>query len=182
MLNNFKLLYIFLMVRKTMHFLRLKANYKALYWCKPESQWQFSIIANSDNKIKYWIQDFIIITKKLKIMKSNVNINKDTLCASYKNDQQPNGLSGLTLLGSTASNNLTTSSISGRFSGFASQHFLIILATSLGQLLGIFGRKFCCISNKIWISHVRKQESDIRNYHGMQLTNLTKFCFSLCYR
>lgn len=47
------------------------------------------------------------------------------------------------LLVSTASNILTTSSISGRLSALASQHFRIILAKPLGQHLGISGRKFC---------------------------------------
>lgn len=47
------------------------------------------------------------------------------------------------LLVSNASNSLTTSSMSGRFSGFASQHFRMMLANELGQHLGISGRKFC---------------------------------------
>ncbi|OMO85636.1 hypothetical protein COLO4_21529 [Corchorus olitorius] len=47
------------------------------------------------------------------------------------------------LLVSTASSILTTSSISGRFSGFASQHFRIMFAKELGQHLGISGRRFC---------------------------------------
>lgn len=47
------------------------------------------------------------------------------------------------LLVSIASNIFTTSSISGRFSGFLSQHFFMILAKALGQHLGISGRKFC---------------------------------------
>lgn len=51
------------------------------------------------------------------------------------------------LLVSMASNKLTTSSISGRLSGFASQHFLMMLANELGQHLGISGRKFCQLKN-----------------------------------
>lgn len=47
------------------------------------------------------------------------------------------------LVVSIASNILTTSSISGRLSAFASQHFRIILAKELGQHLGISGRRFC---------------------------------------
>lgn len=47
------------------------------------------------------------------------------------------------LLVSIASNSLTTSSMSGRFSAFASQHFRMILANELGQHRGISGRKFC---------------------------------------
>lgn len=46
------------------------------------------------------------------------------------------------LLVSITSNSFTTSSISGRFSGFASQHFLMMFATELGQHLGISGRRF----------------------------------------
>lgn len=47
------------------------------------------------------------------------------------------------LLVSIASSILTTSSMSGRFSGFASQHFRMMLANELGQHLGTSGRRFC---------------------------------------
>lgn len=47
------------------------------------------------------------------------------------------------LLVSTASSNLTTSSMSRRLSGCASQHFRMMLANEPGQHLGISGRKFC---------------------------------------
>jgi tRNA(Phe) wybutosine-synthesizing methylase Tyw3 len=47
------------------------------------------------------------------------------------------------LLVSIPSNIFTTSSISGRFSAFPSQHFLMTFAKELGQHLGISGRKFC---------------------------------------
>lgn len=47
------------------------------------------------------------------------------------------------LLVSIASNKVTTSSMSGLLSGFASQHFRMMLAKELGQHLGISGRKFC---------------------------------------
>jgi len=44
---------------------------------------------------------------------------------------------------SIASNMATTSSISGRLSGFASQHLFITCARELGQQRGISGLKFC---------------------------------------
>lgn len=47
------------------------------------------------------------------------------------------------LLVSMASNIFTTSDISGRFSGFPSQHFRMTFARELGQHLGIVGRRFC---------------------------------------
>lgn len=40
------------------------------------------------------------------------------------------------------SSSLTTSSISGRFSGFASQHLFMMLARELGQHRGMSGRRF----------------------------------------
>lgn len=43
---------------------------------------------------------------------------------------------------SMASNIVTTSSISGRLSGFASQHLFITFAKELGQHLGISGLRF----------------------------------------
>lgn len=52
------------------------------------------------------------------------------------------------LLVSTAYNNFTTSSMSGRLSGFASQHFRIMLASAVGQHLGISGLKFCHSSSR----------------------------------
>lgn len=62
-----------------------------------------------------------------------------------KQKQPPAWSSGIIpppLLVSIASNNFTTSSISGRLSGFASQHFFMMLAKELGQHLGISGRRF----------------------------------------
>ncbi|KAL4312149.1 hypothetical protein GQ457_01G032270 [Hibiscus cannabinus] len=47
------------------------------------------------------------------------------------------------LLVFTASSIVTTSPISGRFFGSASQHFLMMFANELGQHHGISGRKFC---------------------------------------
>lgn len=44
---------------------------------------------------------------------------------------------------SMASNIVTTSSISGRLSGFASQHRFITFARELGQHRGISGLRFC---------------------------------------
>jgi hypothetical protein len=47
------------------------------------------------------------------------------------------------LLVSRASKSCTTSSISGRLSGFASQHLRITFTNALGQQRGMSGRKFC---------------------------------------
>lgn len=57
------------------------------------------------------------------------------------------------LLVSIASKSLTTSSISGRLSGFASQHLRIMLAKAVGQHLGISGRKFCSTKEKQCYGH-----------------------------
>lgn len=55
----------------------------------------------------------------------------------------PSGIMPPPLLVSIASSNLTTSSISGRLSGLASQQRRMMLANAFGQHLGISGRKFC---------------------------------------
>ena len=69
------------------------------------------------------------------------------------------------LLVSMASNNLTTSSMSGRLSGFPSQHFRMMLANELGQHLGISGRKFCILSSIG--SHIRDDKKT--NSHKFNL-------------
>ena len=58
-------------------------------------------------------------------------------------DDWPSGIIPPPLLVSRASISCTTSSISGRLSGFASQHLRIIFANGLGQQRGMSGRKFC---------------------------------------
>jgi hypothetical protein len=58
-------------------------------------------------------------------------------------DDWPSGIMPPPLLVSRASKSCTTSSISGRLSGFASQHFRITFANALGQQRGMSGRKFC---------------------------------------
>ena len=58
-------------------------------------------------------------------------------------DDWPSGIMPPPLLVSRASKSCTTSSISGRLSGFASQHFRITFANALGQQRGMSGRRFC---------------------------------------
>lgn len=58
----------------------------------------------------------------------------------------PSGIIPPPLLVSSDSSILTTSSISGRLSGLASQHFFMIFAIALGQHRGISGRMFCISS------------------------------------
>eukprot|EP01018_Ginkgo_biloba_P013749 Gb_27650 [translate_table: standard] len=48
-----------------------------------------------------------------------------------------------------ASSIVTTSSISGLLSGFASQHLLITLLRELGQHLGISGRRLCLTTAEV---------------------------------
>jgi len=66
--------------------------------------------------------------------------------AGTKQKHPPSWSSGIMpppLLVSIASISLTTSSMSGLLSGFASQHFFMIFDSALGQHRGISGRKFC---------------------------------------
>jgi hypothetical protein len=58
-------------------------------------------------------------------------------------DDWPSGIMPPPLLVSRASKSCTTSSISGRLSGFASQHLRITFTNALGQQRGMSGRKFC---------------------------------------
>jgi hypothetical protein len=58
-------------------------------------------------------------------------------------DDWPSGIIPPPLLVSRASISCTTSSISGRLSGFPSQHLRMIFANGLGQQRGMSGRKFC---------------------------------------
>lgn len=74
-------------------------------------------------------------------------------------DDWPSGIMPPPLLVSRASKSCTTSSISGRLSGFASQHFRITFANALGQQRGMSGRKFC-----------RKKEEIIYKMHTVMCT------------
>jgi hypothetical protein len=58
-------------------------------------------------------------------------------------DDWPSGIIPPPLLVSRASISCTTSSISGRLSGFPSQHLRMMFANGLGQQRGMSGRKFC---------------------------------------
>lgn len=58
-------------------------------------------------------------------------------------DDWPSGIIPPPLLVSRASMSCTTSSMSGRLSGFPSQHLRIMFANALGQQRGMSGRKFC---------------------------------------
>ena len=89
--------------------------------------------------------------------------------AGAKQKQPPAWSSGIIpppLLVSIASNILTTSSMSGRFSGFASQHLFMMFARELGQHLGISGLRFwICHNIKVrvtlcWSQQNMKEEND----------------------
>lgn len=94
--------------------------------------------------------------KRLKKLKLQLKLKKITVPPGRKNygprigakQKQPpaawsSGIIPPPFVVSIASSNLTTSSISGLFSGLASQQCFIIVATELGQHRGISGLKFC---------------------------------------
>ena len=80
-------------------------------------------------------------------MKVHSRTKEDHGPRAGKKQKQPEALSsGIIpppLLVSIASRSVTTSSMSGRFSGCGSQHLFMMFAKEWGQHLGMCGRKFC---------------------------------------